>query len=105
MNERGPIFRLRWDPITGGNVLALLPVLVYAYYDPEGTCLYVGQTTGPTARHQHHRSKSPWIAQAGDMQAVGLYLKRGDALAAEAKAIRELTPMFNVRHNTGRTAA
>lgn len=99
MNERGPVYRYRYDPTTGGSVLRLLPVLVYGYYDEAGTCLYVGQTTNPTDREYHHRSKSPWFAEAGEMQILGVYLKRGDALTAEARTIRELAPIHNRIHN------
>lgn len=99
MNERGEVWRLRYNPATGQNEMCLIPVVVYAYYAADGSCLYVGQTCNTLAREHHHRAKSPWYGDVSTLVELSTHDRRGEALAAEVAAIRDLRPIHNVYHN------
>lgn len=72
---------------------------VYAYRDAAGRVLYVGQSCNLTIRRRSHAAHSPWSAQAATFSVLSYHDTRLAALDAEAKAIRELHPIHNIRHN------
>lgn len=105
MNERGKVFRRRYDPTTGGSALVHLPISVYVCSDAKGDALYVGQTTDIVARTHHHKSKSPWWRDVEVIEVVSMHDEREDGLYAEAEEIRRLRPRHNVMHNPDRSPA
>ena len=71
-----------------------MTVAIYRHYDADGQLLYVGITNNPKRRLAEHRCRAIWRDEIDrvDVKWVG---SREDALAAEAKAIREEIPVFN----------
>lgn len=67
---------------------------LYRYWDADGNLLYVGITNNPTVRHYQHVSK-PWRSSAVRRD-IEWYETRGEALAAEARAIRAESPLHNI---------
>jgi len=78
---------------------------VYAYVDPHGDVLYVGQTCTPDTRRTAHRVRSPWWSPELTWALVCIETSRAASRAAEVAAIRALAPTFNIHHNTQRKAA
>lgn len=75
------------------------PADVYAYFDTEGGCLYIGVTGDFQSRHRAHRRRSPWFGRAASWRILSHHSLRADALVAEASAIREYGPAYNVYHS------
>jgi len=71
---------------------------LYRYYDSQDNLLYVGISICSIKRLKSHVKNSPWSADVSRM-AIEKFNTREEALAAEAKAIREERPRFNVHHS------
>lgn len=77
------------------------PHVVYSLFDKRGTLLYVGVTDrGPRRWVEHARSKS-WF-DAVSTFTIERHPTRAEALRIEALKIRQLAPLFNQVHNSGR---
>lgn len=72
---------------------------IYAYLDSAGTVIYVGRSAALRRRNSHHYHGSEWYSQVAEMRILFETTNRGEAKAAEARAIRELTPTYNIQHN------
>lgn len=74
------------------------PHFVYRLFDADGVLLYVGCTCRPVHRMSAHRRDKRW---AGRLASVTWSepMRQFQALAAEAKAIREEAPEFNIVGN------
>ena len=72
---------------------------VYRHYNDDGDLLYVGMSSAFMQRQRSHR-KSDWFAEIAIIT-VEHYATRGDAIAAEAKAILCENPRYNVRRPDG----
>lgn len=79
------------------------PVHLYAYLDEDGSYLYIGQSYNLYARRHHHMARSPWWS-GQEPVILASYDTRREALDAEAAAIRQHRPKFNVMHNDRREA-
>lgn len=77
-----------------GKVTAL-----YRVFDRKGRLLYVGISGRPFLRFQEHQEKKPWWADGVRIEVEG-FGNRLAALSAEATAIREERPAFNVAGST-----
>jgi hypothetical protein len=79
------------------------PTVVYRFYAADGRLLYVGITCHLAARFARHAAEKYWWPQVAKKTAV-LYPAREDALAEEARAILEESPLHNVagREESGR---
>lgn len=72
---------------------------IYAYLDSAGGVLYVGRTRALGRRDDSHRSKAAWYPMAAGRRILWQTTDYRSAKAAEALAIRELAPRFNIQHN------
>lgn len=70
---------------------------LYRHYDAEGRLLYVGVSTDPNRRQLYHQSKADWIGLSVKVD-VEWHRTRSAALASEAKAIFEESPVYNLQH-------
>lgn len=83
-----------------------MSAVVYRFRDAHGTLLYVGCSGTFGQRLDNHASSKAWFTQVADIS-VEHYPSRPEALAAEAKAIRDEAPIHNVqssplRHEVGK---
>jgi predicted GIY-YIG superfamily endonuclease len=69
--------------------------VLYRVFDTEGALIYAGISLQFFARLQQHRNYSPWFEKMSSVT-VEKFETRGEALAAEAKAISEENPTMNV---------
>lgn len=69
---------------------------VYMAFSPDGTLLYVGQTSRPYERASAHRNSSAWFHEAARFRMLGPYPKRV-ALALERRLIEENQPAHNIK--------
>lgn len=67
---------------------------LYRHFDEAGVLLYVGITSGLPGRNSRHKSLSHWFADVSTSTVQWLDIKQ-DAMAAEARAIREENPAHN----------
>lgn len=74
------------------------PQALYRFYDAAGRLLYVGITADLPRRLGRHKRDRPWWADVTRVE-VAHYPDRENALAAEAEAITDERPLYNVRHN------
>lgn len=72
---------------------------IYAYLDATRRVLYVGRTVDVQSRNQAHHQGSDWYPHATEFRVLWSTPDRAEAVAAEAKAIRALSPLFNIQHN------
>lgn len=70
--------------------------VVYRLFASDGQLLYVGATSHFHRRMKEHRQKSVWWRWAA-RSTVTRYPSMAEALAAEAAAIRDEAPTFNLR--------
>lgn len=76
--------------------LAHLPHWVYRLFDKSGTLLYVGLSSDPDRRFEHHMLCRDWLAEI-DHHTVTPYPNWEQGAAAEQKAIETERPKYN-RH-------
>jgi predicted GIY-YIG superfamily endonuclease len=72
---------------------------VYRLFDNEGRLIYVGCTHDPEARIAMHRNKAWWAPQI-DRIKIKVFPNRQAAIEAEAKAIQEENPRWNINHRS-----
>lgn len=77
----------------------LFPVHIYAYFDTDGSPLYVGQSRDLLTRHGAHRQRSAWFWEAAEFRVLASTVDRAEARRIEATKIRALRPRHNVYHN------
>lgn len=71
------------------------PTQLYRHFDAAGRLLYVGISLHALHRLAQHRG-SPWYAQIARVD-IEVHPSRTAALCAEARAIAQERPLFNVR--------
>lgn len=74
--------------------------VVYRVYDADERLLYIGATGDIQNRLRVHGYQSPWYVQAARVD-IEAFPDRPTAFAAEAYAIREESPLHNVRSKVG----
>lgn len=74
------------------------PTTLYRLYGPNDELLYIGVGGNPGRRFQEHRGDKPWWGEVA-RTTLEHFPTRQAALAAEAKAIRTLSPRYNIQHN------
>ena len=74
------------------------PAAVYRIYDAAGRLLYIGSGKSSLVRLSNHLAKKPWAQQIASMQIQHLP-SRAAAYKAEAQAIRQEHPLYNVVGN------
>jgi hypothetical protein len=72
-----------------------LPHTVYRMYDREGRLLYVGMALYVRIRLAAHRNNQPWFNMVSKVD-TERHPDRDSAADAEAAAIRDEAPIFNV---------
>lgn len=95
MSERKPLFGPRygsysppkWDDIVG----------LYTMRDLAGFIIYIGISKSPLDRFRGHASESPWWPFVRRID-IDYFADREEALDAEAAAIHEHQPPFNIDH-------
>lgn len=71
------------------------PTALYRFFDADGALLYVGITADLGKRWAKHQSEKPWWPHV-TKKTVRWYGERPSALAAEAEAIKDELPRYNV---------
>jgi predicted GIY-YIG superfamily endonuclease len=71
---------------------------LYRFFDASDVLLYVGITVDIGPRFKKHGSDKPWWGSVDRIE-IEHFATRGDASAAERKAIKEEHPLHNVVHN------
>jgi predicted GIY-YIG superfamily endonuclease len=79
---------------------AELPTGLYRHFDADGLLLYVGISSKPPQRLAEHARGSDW-AKAIARVTIEWFETREAALAAEANAIRDEAPIFNLALQPG----
>lgn len=74
------------------------PHEIYIAFAEDGTCLYVGCTVDVFQRLSNHRWASAWFPFAWRYE-YDAAPTRSQGLALEKQKIRELRPLFNVKHH------
>jgi len=74
---------------------------LYRHYHPSGDLLYVGISLEPLRRQDRHTKAAGWRNMICRI-VIEPFATREEALAAEARAIRDEFPKFNVVHNKSR---
>lgn len=95
--------RRRWSHLTTDR-FDETDIYVYAYTAQDGEVLYVGRTYDPETRNGAHRQRSPWWSPDLTFAVVDVCRGWQAAVEREARAIRSLTPTFNVAHNSRKSA-
>lgn len=72
---------------------------LYRFYNENGTLLYIGVSLSALQRTMQHRTTKDWWDEVRRME-VEKFSTRGDALDAEAQAIRTERPLYNIQHST-----
>jgi hypothetical protein len=98
--------------IAGAEETAGVPVLtaalarawVYRLVDAEGALLYVGITQNLSSRLANHRRSKSWWPEVANVE-TEVFATRREGLAAEAKAIFEEGPRYNLAPGTYADAA
>lgn len=70
---------------------------LYRFYDKSERLLYVGITCNPPARFAQHRQAKEWWELIDTIKLTS-FDSRSEVLRAEALAIRDEEPAFNVSH-------
>lgn len=73
------------------------PCVLYRVFAASGVLLYVGVTVNYWARMANHQRSSPWWHRAYTIT-IKRYGRLAAGAAAEAAAIREEKPQYNVQH-------
>lgn len=73
---------------------------VYTCHDATGAAIYVGMTSGITARIGRHKKASPWWHEV-DVLRHGAFLPRAEALQVERNLIVRLQPRHNKASRDG----
>lgn len=68
---------------------------VYRLYDEEGRLLYIGAARNPPQRMKFHRQFKRWWSDVARTD-LTWFPDRAAAMAAEAVAIREEKPLYNI---------
>jgi hypothetical protein len=71
------------------------PTDLYRHYDADELLLYVGISLDAFSRLRQHQSATGWTSKAVTMRTV-TYPSRTEALEAEARAIAEENPLWNI---------
>jgi predicted GIY-YIG superfamily endonuclease len=74
-----------------------LPCVLYRVFAASGVLLYVGVTVNYWARMTDHQRSSPWWHRAYTIT-IKRYGRLTAGAAAEASAIREEKPQYNIQH-------
>lgn len=69
---------------------------LYRHFDADGKLLYVGISLSAITRLRQHREISPWFNQIRRVD-IETHPDRDAAMNAEAKAISEESPKFNIK--------
>ena len=77
---------------------------VYAYLGPDSTVLYVGSTNNLPKRHRSHIGSTWWGRRAARL-VVLIYSDQLTSLRLERRLIRQVRPLFNIKHSGGRITA
>jgi len=72
-----------------------MKTVLYRYYNDNKELLYVGITGDQSKRFSAHNRSSEWM-QLATTAKLEHYATRGDAKAAETKAIKEENPIYNI---------
>jgi predicted GIY-YIG superfamily endonuclease len=72
---------------------------VYRIFDKSGRLIYVGCSNTPEARLATHRAAAWWAPQICRIK-LKVFPDRQSAIEAEAKAIREENPRWNINHRS-----
>lgn len=95
---------MKWDRRARHTASFELPeaeAFVYvAWGRDESRALYVGKSRNVMSRIGQHAQASPWFPYLARLDFYG-YRSEGEALQAEAEAIAELRPEYNVALNVG----
>jgi len=78
------------------DVIGSAPVALYRLYGADGTLLWVGITGSLSERFAQHAASKPWWPDVA-RKTVAWCQDRSDAARAEAAAIRDEHPLYNVR--------
>ena len=95
--------KIRPDHFDGGNTTYVL----YRCFNRRKRLLYVGMTTDPRTRFKTHKTTKLWWKYV-DHITLEEFLNRADLVTAEANAIQNEKPQFNIavphghQHNTTR---
>lgn len=73
------------------------PCQLYRHWSHDGQLLYVGVSLSAAARLSQHRDK-PWFDQIAEVT-VQTHPSREEAVRAEAEAIRDERPVYNIVGN------
>ncbi|WP_169739757.1 GIY-YIG nuclease family protein [Amycolatopsis taiwanensis] len=71
------------------------PQVLYRLYDQFQQLLYVGITMDPVTRFHDHKANKPWWTQIANIS-LEHFDRREDVEEAEARAILEENPLYNV---------
>lgn len=71
------------------------PMVLYRFFDADGTLLYVGITNHPWRRFAQHAAEKPWWHEVDDIEFESFPGPRHVAEAEEAVAIWEEQPRYN----------
>ena len=74
-------------------------LVLYRFFDADGGLLYVGIAVRFWTRFSEHRRRSGFFPEAATVTMQRGFASSAELLAAEAAAIREEKPRFNVVHN------
>lgn len=74
---------------------------LYRHYDADGGLLYVGVSSSPARRMWEHRCRTDW-AENTARSSVEWFQTRAAAFAAEAIAIADESPAYNVARQSRR---
>lgn len=80
---------------TPASLRAPDPTLVYRHYDARGRLLYVGITRRGVERWEEHAADKPWFELVATSRCEE-HPSRAAALYAEAVAIRDEHPVYNI---------
>jgi predicted GIY-YIG superfamily endonuclease len=97
VNLNPPLLRI--DPSHFERLRAETHIL-YRCYNRKESLLYVGMTNNPEDRFKHHRTHQPWWPYV-DHITLQQYATRRELAGAEATAIQDEHPKFNVVTPTG----
>jgi predicted GIY-YIG superfamily endonuclease len=90
---------------TDGPDLPVIEIcVVYRAFAADRELLYVGVTSQFMQRMHKHRARSPWWRLASSVTAE-VFMTRAEGVAAEARAIADERPRFNLEAAQRRSAA
>lgn len=77
---------------------------LYRHFDADGDLLYVGISVNPFARASQHRNAAEWFGEVSRIEIEWLASKSA-ARKAEARAVINERPKFNIMMSSGREVA